>query len=125
MKKAAVLLFTGLAICGAAFAQEPKLFSVTVESVADPLYIRSFFGDYTEKTPKRFGDVDSPYLYQGNTVGEIKSFQSSGFANGITGNMGLSYNGQRLGGGLQLRARNDSAYGNGIGNRLTYNTEES
>ncbi|MCL2043155.1 MAG: hypothetical protein FWG89_03350 [Treponema sp.] len=113
MKKITITLLITVCICGAAFAQEQKLFSVTVEGAADPLFIRFFFGDYTNKEPALMhsGSMQPPYLYQGDSFGMVQSFQTSGFVDGIRGRTGFAYNGEKLGGGLQMRIKNDEGYG--------------
>ena len=73
MRKITAAAVLVLSACGAVFAQEgvsqpsqpaAKLFNVTVEAAIDPLFIRSFLGDYAERTPS-VETGDPPFLYQG------------------------------------------------------------
>jgi hypothetical protein len=117
MRKFASVMLFGLLVCTAVAAQEQyeeqeqkkqRLYNVTVEASADPLFIRSFLGDYAEREPS----VDSgnaPFLYQGE--GKIKSFQSSGFTSGMKGGLKLSYEDEIVGGSLELRSMSQSDYG--------------
>ena len=87
---------------------ELKLFTIRAEMAADPLFIRTFFGDYAERKPSV--TVGSPpFLYQGE--GTIKSFQSSGFVNGMAGRVRFSYEDDLVGGLLELRSMNEMDYG--------------
>ena len=87
---------------------ELKLFTVRAEMAADPLFIRSFFGDYAERKPS-VTVGNPPFMYQGE--GTIKSFQSSGFVNGMAGRVRFSYEDDLVGGLLELRSINEMDYG--------------
>jgi hypothetical protein len=87
---------------------EIKLFTIRAEMAADPLFIRSFFGDYAERKPS-VNVGNAPFLYQGE--GSIKSFQSSGFVNGMAGRVRFSYEDDLVGGLLELRSMNEMDYG--------------
>jgi hypothetical protein len=100
MKKKMSLLLCVLC-AAAAFADGPV--NVTLDAVADAFYMRMFTGDYTRKD---YGS--SIYHYQG--AGSIKSFQSSMFDDAVKGRVGLSLQGERLGGSLQLRMDVDTSY---------------
>ena len=102
MKKYAAILFIALFICTNAVSND--LFTISVDSVMDTFYMRSFTGDYAVKRPLYAG---SPYTYQGE--GDISGFQSSAFDNGLNGRISLSYAGKSLGGLLEMRANTDSA----------------
>ncbi|MDR1099037.1 MAG: hypothetical protein LBL28_01005 [Treponema sp.] len=101
MKKHIILLFLTALVFGSAFAEEP--FTVIIDAIADVFYMRSFTGDYGAKNPAAVG---SPYLYQGE--GDIKSFQSSAFDDGLNGRVTFLYADEIIGGSLQLRAENDT-----------------
>jgi hypothetical protein len=94
------LLSTAL-VFGPAFAETP--FTVTFDTAADVFFIRSFNGDYGSRNPAAAG---SPYLYQGE--GDIRSFQTSAFDEGLNGHVRFFYAGEIIGGSLQLRAEKES-----------------
>ncbi|MCL2879620.1 MAG: hypothetical protein FWF29_05175 [Treponema sp.] len=103
MKKTSLVFALLSVLCFSVYASD--LFKVTLDAVTDTLYMRNFYGDYSRRTPEISG---SPYRYQGD--GDIKSFQSSMFDDGIKGRFGLSFANQFIGASMQLRMVNDSSF---------------
>jgi hypothetical protein len=101
MTKQIRILALAVLVSGAVFGEEP--FTVTLDTVADAFFMRSFWGDYESKAPAVTG---SPYRYQG--TGDIKMFQSSAFDEGLNGRVKFFYAGEVLGGSLQLRAEKET-----------------
>lgn len=99
MKK--VLTVFVVTVLAAGFAIADNSVNVTVETIMDAFYTRTFLGDYAARVSS------GPYYYQGQ--GDIKFFQSSAFDSGLNGRVKFSYSGQRLGGFLELRANTDTA----------------
>jgi hypothetical protein len=79
-------------------------FSVTLDAVFDAVYIRTLSGDYAEKNPALSG---SPYKYQGD--GDISSFRSSVFDDGLNARVKFDYSNEVFGGILQLKAESGTA----------------
>jgi hypothetical protein len=79
-------------------------FSVTLDAIFDALYMRNFSGDYAEKNPALGG---SPYRYQGD--GDLRSFTSSVFDDGLNARVKFDYSNEVFGGILQLRAESGAA----------------
>jgi hypothetical protein len=102
MKKFGIVLVLALLACGLVFADGP--FTITLDAIADAFYMRSFSGDYAQKNPEIAG---SPYKYQGG--GDIKSFQTSAFDDGLNARIKFDYTGDLFGGLLQLRADTGTA----------------
>jgi hypothetical protein len=102
MKKYVTALLLAVLLFGSAFAEEP--FTLTIDTVADVFFIRAFQGDYGSLNPAAAG---SPYVYQGE--GDIKSFQTSAFDEGLNGRVKFLYAGEIIGGSLQLRAEKSTS----------------
>ncbi|MDR1174772.1 MAG: hypothetical protein LBK83_04805 [Treponema sp.] len=102
MKKIACIFLLAALGFGTAFADGP--FSVTLDAIVDAFYVRSFGGDYAEKTPALPG---SPFKYQGD--GDIRSFTASVFDDNLNARVKFDYSNEVFGGILQLRAESGTA----------------
>jgi hypothetical protein len=90
--------FVGIVVvCGAALAQSP--FKVSVDTVADVFYMRSFTGEYAENDKKT---TENPYKYQGET-NIMRSFQTSAFDDGLVGQVSFSYTDDWFGASLGIK----------------------
>jgi hypothetical protein len=82
-----------------------RRFTVTIDSVWDVLYTRSFSGDYASVDP---AISNSPYKYQGE--GDLRAFQLSAFDDPLNGRVKFNYAGKMIGGSLELRANADTGF---------------
>jgi hypothetical protein len=83
-------------------------FSITVDGAIDALYMRTYLGEYRERLGSQPLPGQVPFLYQGQGITNV--FQSSMFLPGIMGRVGFAYNGESMGGSMELRMRTDSEF---------------
>lgn len=103
MKKILLMFSIILIVTGFLFADDRL--NIATEWMTDSIYIRRFFGAYSEKDETR---AENPYRYQGDGI--TKFFQKSMFGNGIKGRVGLAYTGEKIGGSFSLRIAEDTSF---------------
>jgi len=94
-------------LIAAGFLYADEKFNMAIEWMADSVYVRRFFGAYSDKDDTT---SENPYRYQGDGI--TNSFQPSMFGNGMIGRVGLNYTGEKIGGSFSLRMAGDTAYNN-------------
>ena len=103
MKKITIAFILCLLASGLMYADDR--FNLTMEWMADSVYVRRYFGGYTDKEET---GASSPYMYQGDGITNF--FQTSMFGEGIKGRVGFDITGEKMGGSFLLRITEDTSY---------------